>query len=262
MRPFFFGASKAPLFGVHHPPKGPGRGQGVVLCPPFGQEYLRTHRALLQLAERLAALGFDVMRFDYFGCGDSAGEDREGRLDVWLQNTEAAIEEAEALCGSPRVGLVGVRLGAALAAQAWARRDSPGPLVLWDPVLDGPRYLEALRSDHEVWMRERARVRPATPRDPHQRLGFPLPEPLRAQIAALALRALAARVRSGALLVETDGGESPVASTTPLMEASLEVARVPGPPVWRRDEGDGMSASLVPLAAIDRIADWLGAQSR
>ncbi|HVQ29080.1 MAG TPA: alpha/beta hydrolase, partial [Vicinamibacteria bacterium] len=114
------------------------------MCAPAGQEYLRAHRAFLQLAERLAALGFDVLRFDYFGCGDSAGDDHEGRLDVWLENTKAAIEEVEALCGSDRVSLVGLRLGAALAAQAQAGRGAPSALVLWDPVLDGPRYLEAL----------------------------------------------------------------------------------------------------------------------
>lgn len=232
------------------------------MCPPFGQEYLRAHRAFLQLAERLANLGFDVLRFDYFGCGDSAGDNQEGRLDLWLENTKAAIEEVEALCGSARVSLVGLRLGAALAAQAQAGRPAPGALVLWDPVLDGPRYLESLRADHQVWMHERARVRPESPRDPDQRLGFPLPEALRAQIAALQPALLESRLRSKTLLVETRDGDGTGARVDLDPGGGLEAIQVPGPPVWRRDEGDGMSGSLVPLETIDRIAQWLGGPGR
>ncbi len=155
-----------------------------------------------------------------------------------------------------------MRLGAALAAQAQAGRAAPGALVLWDPVLDGARYLEALRADHQVWMHERARVRPGSPRDPEQRLGFPLPEALRAQIAALRPGLLESRLESTTLLVETRAGDGAHARGDLDRGGGLQAIRVPGPPVWRRDEGDGMSGSLVPLETIDRIAQWLGGAAR
>src|SRR5512143_1046286 len=141
LRPFFFGEAAEPLLGLHHPAGGARpRRVGVAFLNPFGDEYLRAHRPLRQLADRLASCGFDVLRFDYFGCGDSAGDDEQGRIRRWLQDAAAAVEELEALSGSARVALIGVRLGASLAVELAARRPGVEQLVLWDPVADGSRY--------------------------------------------------------------------------------------------------------------------------
>jgi len=111
MRPFFFGEAHEPLLGLYHPPAGSRpRRHGVAILNPFGQEYLRAHRTLRQLAERLALSGFHTLRFDYFGCGDSAGEDHEVRLSRGLDDVAAAVEELEEQSGSPRVALVGCGL--------------------------------------------------------------------------------------------------------------------------------------------------------
>ena len=72
MRPFYFGDSEEALYGVYHSPQGEHRDEGVVLCAPFGQEAMRTHRALRQLATLLTKRGYHVLRFDYRGTGDSA----------------------------------------------------------------------------------------------------------------------------------------------------------------------------------------------
>ena len=75
------------------------------------------------LAERLAGVGFDVLRFDYEGTGDSAGDPEEpGRLEAWIGNIERVVEEARALAGASEVALVGLRIGATLALQAAASR--------------------------------------------------------------------------------------------------------------------------------------------
>ena len=52
----------------------------MVLCYPGGQEYIRSRRAFRQLAIRLSSAGFPVLRFDYHGCGDSSGDDDEGKI--------------------------------------------------------------------------------------------------------------------------------------------------------------------------------------
>ena len=49
------------------------------------------------------------LRFDYTATGDSAGDDAEGDLASWQQNILSAAEE-----------LIGLRLGATLAAQEWS----------------------------------------------------------------------------------------------------------------------------------------------
>ena len=83
MNPFYFGDSSRRLFGIYHPPKGQSpRSHGIVLCCPFGQEYMRSHRAFRQLANLLSRRGFHVFRFDYHGTGDSDGESTEASVTV------------------------------------------------------------------------------------------------------------------------------------------------------------------------------------
>jgi len=66
MNVFYFGAGERRLFGVYTPARHGGR-RGAVLCPPWGQEYLRAHRSIAQLANTLATAGVHVLRFDYSG---------------------------------------------------------------------------------------------------------------------------------------------------------------------------------------------------
>jgi len=71
-RALWFGPDDRPLLGwLTQPASGPGA-TGVVVVPPLGYEYWTTHRALRALAERLAAQGCSVLRFDLDGTGDWA----------------------------------------------------------------------------------------------------------------------------------------------------------------------------------------------
>jgi pimeloyl-ACP methyl ester carboxylesterase len=147
VRPLYFGDPERPLFGIYHPPEGQRvRDAGVLICYPAPQEYTSCHWALRKLALALAREGFHVLRFDYFGTGDSAGDTSEATLEQWRADIAAAGQELLDLSGASRLSVVGFRLGAALAAQAALKvRD----LVLWEPVIDGCLYLEELRRSHE-----------------------------------------------------------------------------------------------------------------
>ena len=146
VRPFFFDASRGnPLYGCLHVPQDvAANGDGVVICSPIGQEYIRSHRALYQLAVRLSKSGFHVLRFDYFGCGDSSGDFEEGELGEWEDNICRAIEIMQATHGCARIHLVGLRMGATLAAKAANRWKKVDSVVLWEPVIDGKGYLDDL----------------------------------------------------------------------------------------------------------------------
>ena len=142
MNPFFFGETAHALYGVHHPPRGAtGRPAGVVLCYPFAQEYMRAHRAFRQLSLMLSAEGFHVLRFDYTGTGDSAGEPSDMGLARWDEDLGMAIEELIDTAAVESVWVVGLRLGGALALRAATRKDVSG-VVLWDPVIVGTEQLE------------------------------------------------------------------------------------------------------------------------
>ena len=64
------------LFGLYHASTTPST-VAILLCPPMGQDMIRSHRVYWQLREALAMKGIASLRFDYYGSGDSAGASRE-----------------------------------------------------------------------------------------------------------------------------------------------------------------------------------------
>ncbi|MBS0454280.1 MAG: alpha/beta hydrolase [Proteobacteria bacterium] len=196
MTPFFFGPQERRLFGMYHPPAaGRANGTAALLCYPFGQEAIRSHRFFRLLAERLSRQGVAVLRFDYHGTGDAPGDDDDGDLAGWTTDVREAHRELLRASGAMRITWFGARLGGTLALAAAPQASPPVQrLVLWDPVFDGPSYLEALRHAHvhelesgfcipdPAW--RRALARDATSFT-HESLGFAISPRLREQVGAL-----------------------------------------------------------------------------
>jgi len=112
----------------------------------LGLHYIQSHYALRLLAEDLATAGFSVVRLDYDGMGDSAGDNGDpGRLGAWLGTIRAAVVLVRG-CGITDVCLVGMRFGATLAAEAAARDRHIDQVVLWDPCSSGKRFLSEQRA--------------------------------------------------------------------------------------------------------------------
>ena len=139
--PTWFGPADQPMLGwIHEPAGGRARG-GVVICPPLGRELGATYSTLRLLADSLAAQGLLAMRFDYVGTGDSAGDHgTPDQVERWLDSVAQAVEYVRA-AGAPSVSLVGLRMGALLAAHAVTRCEPISQLVLWDPCVSGRAYL-------------------------------------------------------------------------------------------------------------------------
>ena len=137
IEPFFFREEQ--LFGCYHPAGGIGSSRLLVICPPFFDEYRRSYKALADLANACAEQNINVLRFDYFGTGESFGTLDQASVDGWRSDIESAIEEGIALSGADEVCLLGVRFGGTLAAQA--RHDCIKRYVFWDPVVSGSSYL-------------------------------------------------------------------------------------------------------------------------
>lgn len=152
MTPFLFGPAEQRLYGVYHPPSPAHRSsRQVLLCPPFGQEAVRTHLLYRLLAEQLARQGVHVMRFDYLGTGESAGADDEGSLTRWRDDLLMAHDELNRRARAQETTWLGCRLGATLALLASAQGGAvPQRLVLWEPVLDGPSHLQELGEAHAL----------------------------------------------------------------------------------------------------------------
>lgn len=144
----FFESQGHALYGFLHPAEGGPRATGVVFVHGAFEERQDAHLVLRDAAAGLARQGFNVLRFDLFGHGDSAGEFADATLSHWVADTRAACETLRKHTGCQRVALVGLRLGALVAAQAAAALgEVASHLVLWQPVVSGRAYLlEALRA--------------------------------------------------------------------------------------------------------------------
>jgi pimeloyl-ACP methyl ester carboxylesterase len=259
MKPFFFGAPAKPLFGIYHPPADdvPPRG-AVVICHPFGPEYLRSHRALRELSGQLAATGHHVLRFDYFGCGDSSGATEEGTVEQWLDDISRGVEELRETSGRPRVCVLGLRFGATLAALGASRDPLIDRLILWDPIVSGREYLEELDRRNHAFMEGRPRPPSWVEAEPPDEvLGTLLPRTLRQSIETIDLLAVGSLHARSLLVLSTDAP----ARIAPLMEHLGKLGlpahheHIPFPPLWLKQ--DQVDRTLVPHQVIQGIAGWL-----
>lgn len=155
----FFGHPESPLFGVYHCAHGANlvHPRAVVLCPPIGQEYIRTHWNSRLLANQIARRGIHVLRFDYHGIGDSTGSVIDvDDIEIWRQNIVSAVAHLKQECGAQTVMLFGQRFGGLLAGQVAQKRLDINSVVLWEPVLRGEEYLDDQRKLHrqmlELWV--------------------------------------------------------------------------------------------------------------
>jgi dienelactone hydrolase len=129
-----------------------GRATGVVLCGPQLHEAMWAHRGLRHLADDLAAAGVSVLRFDYYGTGDSAGAGGEPDFVARaVQNVVSASATLRAMVDVDRLVMCGWRFGATLAvlaadAMAARQNNAPDALVLMAPVVNGRGYLRELRA--------------------------------------------------------------------------------------------------------------------
>ena len=137
----WIGSPDRPLFAWLDVPDDGLVAGAAVICPSMGLEAAYSSRALRTLARQLAGNRRAALRLDYAATGDSVGSWTDPDLVAeWLGNIRLAVDWARAL-GAPRVGVVGLRLGALLAAAELARGVPVDDLVLWDPCATGRAFL-------------------------------------------------------------------------------------------------------------------------
>jgi pimeloyl-ACP methyl ester carboxylesterase len=262
IEPFYFGPSGARLFGCYQPPRlGQRRNRGVILCYPMGHEYVAAHRAYRQLATRLSKTGFHVLRFDFYGCGDSAGDCGDGHISQWLDDIGTAITEMRKRSGLAKFCLVGLRLGGSLAALAGARRNDIDALALWDPVIDGGAYIDEASGAHREMMRQYYPQEdgPANDEPIREVLGFALAHHLLGELVEVNLLAIRKKPAERILMIESDRAAAwqRLHEHFRVLGVECQLQQVPGPQLWKED----MNRVLVPGAILDTIVSWLNGVS-
>lgn len=251
--PIYFGRSDKQLFGCYHEPRcARMRKCAVVICQPIGHEYIYCHRALRQLASKLCEAGFPVLRFDFYGCGDSAGEGEEWRLVQWLEDVSTAVAEVRVRSGVAQVCLIGLRLGAAVAFTATAQRADVESLVLWDPVVLGTAYVaELIQLQSEALRHRRQKQRNTAGAEI---FGFGLPGALREELEQLNLRFVCPNVRARILTVHSDDSADCLLTSHLLAHGvRVESEQVKAPKIWQPTVDGNL---LVPNQPLRSIVAW------
>ena len=138
--PFFLATHLGERYCLYHPPAGLLRG-ALVYLHPFAEEMNKSRRMAARQARALAADGWAILQVDLQGCGDSDGDFVDARWEHWKHDVDAARAWLAHQAGCAP-GLWGLRLGALLALDYAHGQAAALPcLVLWQPVLDGSRFL-------------------------------------------------------------------------------------------------------------------------
>jgi pimeloyl-ACP methyl ester carboxylesterase len=259
--PSFFRKDNKPLYASFHPALGDTRRVAVVLCYPLGDEYIRSHRSFRQLGVRLSRAGFPVLRFDYYGSGDSGGIDTDATLEQWRADIAAAIDELKQRVHVTQVFLAGLKLGAALAAQTAIGRSDIAGLVLWEPVIDGASYLAALREAHEhkLWYLAAKGEPPPEAPDGMEVLGFHMADPMIHEVKTLDLLKLSGKPAAKVYITEREPVQAvqQLRSHLESLGSQVEYQLIEGPSVWT----DNTDKGLVPHQVLQGMVGWLTTQA-
>ena len=242
MIPVVFGGCRGWL---ETPAEGVPTREGIVIFGAHGVEELSTRQSLARLAARLAKHGHPVLRFDLPGTGDSLGDWRDPDLWVtWIAAGHSAIDTLKEWSGESDVSLIGLRLGASLAALvAKSRHDAGSPVVglaLLAPVVQGKQYIRELRA--------------LANGKPHVTVaGFPLSDETQKSIAAVDFKnmevAPARRIFMG-----IPGSSRAMSDLQSRWESLAELTCVPYPALAAHI-GDP-TASEAPIGLFEQLVEW------
>jgi pimeloyl-ACP methyl ester carboxylesterase len=221
----------------------------VLLCYPVGSEYMRAHRAFRQLNTLLSRAGANVLRFDYSCTGDSAGNGVDATVEAWLEDVDWALDELKDTAASESVSVVGLRMGAALAALASRKREDVAHLVLWDPIVSGREYLDEVIGN----------PRPAGVIGVE---GFPMSPTLRTSLDAIDLTRADSLPQAGRTSILVSSEHQASSDLADAMRRAQEVVNlevVPSSGSWA--QADPFGDALIPQNIIQAIVDRLQTQT-
>jgi len=150
--------------------------------------------------------------------------------------------ELKANADLERVSLIGLRLGASIAAVGGLERPDIDRIVLWDPVVSGTLYLENLLGEQHP-----------DPQETVGALGFPLTGAMRSELSGLDLLALSAapKARFSVFVSEENEEYEALKSGWQGVGIPFEYSWIPAAGNW--NEVDNFGSALVPQELIRAI---------
>jgi esterase/lipase len=130
-----FEGSKGKLFGVLHISER-GKSPGIILFHGFTGNKCESHFIFTKLARKLSKDGFSVLRFDFYGSGDSEGNFEEMTLLTEMKDGEKALEFLKTFdfIEKEKIGICGLSMGAVTATYVAYKFREVKALCLWSPL--------------------------------------------------------------------------------------------------------------------------------
>lgn len=105
----------------------------VVLIHGFAGTKVEPHRMYKKISDKLCALGYTVLRFDFVGSGDSDGDYRDMTINGEIQDGLNVINFCKEKYDFKKLYILGYSMGGCIASIIASIVKSDG-LVLWSPV--------------------------------------------------------------------------------------------------------------------------------
>lgn len=137
---FMLQGSRGGLCALYYPPRAGVVPRGdMLVVPPFAEEMNRCRAMVSMQARALADQGVGTLVLDPHGTGDSAGDFVDATWAQWRDDLGRGIGWLDAHGHGCRA-LLGLRLGAVMAAELARAHAGVRSLVLWQPVLSGKSF--------------------------------------------------------------------------------------------------------------------------
>lgn len=137
---YFRNNEERKLYGVLHIPETTRNNYGFIFCSPTFGEKTKTYRIFVNFARFLEKHGYCVLRFDYFGEGDSDGNFENADIESRVSDIISAIKFFTNRMQPIKVCLIGTRLGASLSILAANKNTHINALILWAPIMNLRAY--------------------------------------------------------------------------------------------------------------------------
>jgi pimeloyl-ACP methyl ester carboxylesterase len=251
-----------------------------VTAHPFAEEQKFSHRVFVNLARDLARRDVATLRFDLSGSGDSYGEERDATVSQWVEEIRAGLELMKTRFPQAKPVLMGLRLGATLALSAagspapsragpqGGRTTPPPALVLWEPILDGKKYVDEIlrrRMIREMMTTGKKATGKSEARAQLESDGFldldatAVGKRMIEEMSALDAKQLAARFKGKALLVQI-AFNAKVSKALEDLAAAMTSAGAQAQAVGIREQVIWDRVELVEATELIRVtADWVAA---
>jgi hypothetical protein len=251
-----------------HVPAGSSQGT-VIICSSVYAEFMKNYRREVRLARSLATAGLTAVRLQYRGTGNSEGDPSVVTMADLSADISDTANELDAHAGSSEPAYVGTRVGAVVAALA---APPSAPLVLWEPVLSGDRWLkEGIRAATISSVSRQLEDPPTDHRGALDRLeqdgvldllGFALYRELVSDIRRIKLEDLLAERQGKTLLFQIGGGSEPKPAFAQLVErlqskgADIELQSAGKDVAWWFEDG-GVRDFATDDDVITPTIEWL-----